>query len=266
MISEASPRARFWIDSLAKAGRAHFTSAEARQALGGTADAVRLSLHRLSKQTLIASPGRGFYVIVPPEYRSLGCLPAEQFIPALMKHLKLPYYAAMLSAAQFYGAAHHAPQEFQVMVARRRRRLVCGSVQVAFFFRPVIASVATRSFNTSRGEIAVSTPEFTAIDLVGYHQHAGGLDNVATILAELVEQLDPVKLVQAAATAPMPWAQRLGYLLERVHATDAAEPLRSYVRDRVHDYTPLLPSGSLEDATRDFNWKLVVNERVEAEV
>jgi hypothetical protein len=64
----------------------------------------------------------------------------------------------------------------------------------------------------------------------------------------------------------MPWAQRLGYLLERVHATDAAEPLRSYVRDRVHDYTPLLPSGSLEDATRDFNWKLVVNERVEAEV
>jgi predicted transcriptional regulator of viral defense system len=171
MISEASPRARFWIDSLAKAGRAHFTSAEARQALGGTADAVRLSLHRLSKQTLIASPGRGFYVIVPPEYRSLGCLPAEQFIPALMKHLKLPYYAAMLSAAQFYGAAHHAPQEFQVMVARRRRRLVCGSVQVAFFFRPVIASVATRSFNTSRGEIAVSTPEFTAIYLVGYHQH-----------------------------------------------------------------------------------------------
>lgn len=66
--------------------------------------------------------------------------------------------------------------------------------------------------------------------------------------------------------APVPWAQRLGFLLERVHAADTAEPLLAYVRDRAHDYTPLLLSGSLEDARRDFNWKLIVNTRVEADI
>jgi len=41
---------------------------------------------------------------------------------------------------------------------------------------------------------------------------------VATVLSELAERLDPKKLVKAAETAPLPWAQRLGYLLERVGA------------------------------------------------
>jgi len=31
-----------------------------------------------------------FTFIVPPEYRSLGCLPVDQFIPALMRCLDLP--------------------------------------------------------------------------------------------------------------------------------------------------------------------------------
>jgi hypothetical protein len=45
----------------------------ARRALNVSADAVKLALNRLSKQGLIAQPARGFYVIIPPEYRSLGC-------------------------------------------------------------------------------------------------------------------------------------------------------------------------------------------------
>jgi len=45
-------------------------------------------------------PYRGFYVIVSPEYRSLGCRPAEQFIPDLMEYLGEVYYAGLLSAAE----------------------------------------------------------------------------------------------------------------------------------------------------------------------
>jgi hypothetical protein len=43
--------------------------------------AARLALNRLARHKLIASPARGSYVILPPEYRSLGCLPADQFSP-----------------------------------------------------------------------------------------------------------------------------------------------------------------------------------------
>ena len=72
---------------------------------------------------------------MPPEYRSLACLPADQFIPALMKRLNLPYYVGLLSAAQFHGAAHPRPQEFQVFLAKNRRSIQCGALRVAFLAR-----------------------------------------------------------------------------------------------------------------------------------
>lgn len=259
------PSARDYIAGLATGGRYHFTSEEAQAALGVSADAAKLALNRLSKQAIIASPARGFYVIVPPEYRSLGSLPADQFIPALMTRLGLAYYAGLLSAAQYHGAAHHRPQEFQVMVAKSRRPIVRGSVRVSFMVRKRLTEVPVTNFNTPRGTIAVSTPEATAVDLVGYHEQAGGLDNVATVLSELGEKIDPDKLLTAAQTAPMPWVQRLGYLLEHVDAAPKARALRPYVQKHAHQSVPLLPAAPQNAAKRDDVWKLRINADVEAE-
>ena len=166
-----------------------------RSALGVSSAASKLALGRLIKQRKVASPARGFYVIVPPEYRSLGCLPADQFIPALMEYRKLRYYAALLSAAQYYGAAHHRPQEFQVAVAGNRRPISCGFVRASFIARRRIIAVPLQRFNTPRGTILVSSPEATAVDLVGYERRAGGLDHVATVLSELAEHLEPERLL-----------------------------------------------------------------------
>ncbi len=103
------PSAVSHVDQLAANGRYCFTTSEMRSALGVSAAATRQALSRLERKREIASPARGFYVILPPEYRRLGCLPADQFVPALMEHLKQEYYAALLSAAQYHGAAHHRP-------------------------------------------------------------------------------------------------------------------------------------------------------------
>jgi hypothetical protein len=89
--------------------------------------------------------------------------------------------------------------------------------------------VPVQSLNTPRGTLLVSTPEATALDLVGYPHQAGGLNQVATVLSELAERIDPIKLAAAAAAAPVPWAQRLGYLFERVEASEKAAPLKEYV-------------------------------------
>jgi len=70
------PSARRYISGLAAGGQYHFTSGEAQAALGVSAAAAKLALNRLAKQKLAASPARGFYVILPPEYGALGCLPA----------------------------------------------------------------------------------------------------------------------------------------------------------------------------------------------
>jgi predicted transcriptional regulator of viral defense system len=132
-----------------------------------------------------------------------------------------------------------------------------------FVTRKRLSDVPTRSFNTPRGGILVSTPEATAIDLAGYPQLAGGLDHVATVLSELVEEMNPELLTAAAVSAPLPWVQRLGYLLQCTDAVDTAKVLKEYVIARVREYTPLLPSASIENAVRAKEWKVLVNTTVE---
>jgi predicted transcriptional regulator of viral defense system len=254
------------IETLASKGRYSFTSEEAREALKVTPDASKLALNRLARQGQIASPARGFYVIVPPEFRSLGCLPAEQFIPDLMKSKGLTYYAGLLTAAQYYGAAHQRPQEFQVFVQKNRRPIRCGKVRVKFIARKNIDDVQVRKFNTSRGELRVSTPEGTAIDLAGYPQHVGGLDQVATILAELADEIDAAALMQAAATAPITWVQRLGYMLELVEAQDKAAGIKEHVGEHAREYTLLIPGADQEAGQRLQDWKLIVNAELEPDI
>jgi hypothetical protein len=133
-----------------------------------------------------------------------------------MAETKTPYYAGLLTAAQYHGAAHHRPQEFQVMLAKARRPIVCGRVRVAFHVRKNISDVPLQHINTPRGTVAVSTPAATAYDLVGYEAKIGGLDAVATILVELAEKLDAETLAALGPTVPLPWVQRLGYLLEHI--------------------------------------------------
>ena len=254
---------RSFVSGLAAQGRYFFASREAQSALEISPAAAKLALNRLARHEMVASPARGSYVIVPPEYRSLGCLPAEQFVPALMRSLGLSYYAGLLSAAQFHGAAHHRPQEFQVFLAKNRRPIRCGRVRVAFVARKRISEVPVQSFNTPRGTILVSTPEATAIDLVGYEKHAGGLDQVATILAELAEKIAPEKLAVVAATAPIPWAQRLGYLLDLVGAGEKASGLKAYVKQHARLAAALLPTAAYKDSRRVDAWNLYINVGVE---
>lgn len=252
-----------YVNDLAASGRYHFISADAQSALGVSPAAAKLALHRLIKQKVVASPARGFYVIVPPEYQAIRCLPADQFIPDLMKRLGMPYYAGLLSAAQYHGAAHHRPQEFQVCLAKSRRPIECGAVRVVFVVRKHIAEVPVQPFNTPRGTILVSTPEATALDLVGYANHVGGLDNAATVLSELGEKIEPEKLVLAAQAAPLPWAQRLGYLLELVGSTEKAVKLKAYVHQHSKHTVPLLSGGRRSRSRRNRDWKLEVNTEIE---
>src|SRR3989440_10791365 len=128
-------KARDYITELATVGRYHFAADEIRKALGVSADAAKLSLYRLAKRGLVASPARGFYIIVPPEYKRPGSLPADQFLPPLMAWRKTSYYAGLLTAAQYHGSAHHRPQAFQGMVEDNQRPIGGGAVRGAVIAR-----------------------------------------------------------------------------------------------------------------------------------
>jgi predicted transcriptional regulator of viral defense system len=182
-----------------------------------------------------------------------------------MDHLGEPYYVALLSAAELYGAAHHRPQSFQVMVKTNRRPIHCGKVQVEFVARKDLGHMPTGERNTPRGVLRAASPETTALELVAYADRCGGLDNVASVLAELAETLDPHKLVAAAALCPIAWAQRLGYLLDVGEHQALADALVPYVQERAHVVAPLVRAEAKTGAERIERWKLAVNATVEAE-
>jgi predicted transcriptional regulator of viral defense system len=252
-----------YLDDLAANGRIHFTIMEAVQALGATPVAVRAAVRRLAAKGRVASPIRGFYVAVPPEYRQLGCLPADQFVPQLMGHLGLVHYAGLLSAASLHGAAHQAPMVFQVVVAQNRSEIRCGRVRVAFVARRNVSEVPIVEQNTLRGILRISSPEATAFDLVGYPDHSGGLSNVATVLSELADKMVASKLIVETQRSPMPWTQRLGYLLERVEANALAAPLAEHVRRHAREYVALRARKPAASAPREPRWRLLLNDVVE---
>lgn len=252
-----------YLDSLRAQGIGAFSSKRFRKDHSLSAAAATLALWRMRRKTHIATPVAGYHVIVPPEYRSLGCLPADQFIDGLMTHLKEPYYVSLLSAAEIHGAAHQRPQVFQVMVRKKRKPIKCGSVQIEFYVRKNVSKVPFVNHKVSTGYVRVSSPEATAIDLVGYMQRAGGLDNVATVLAELNESLNKDNLVKAARLSPVAWAQRLGCLLQMLSLEDKLASLATHVQQHAHRAVGLAPWKSIKGARRAQPWKVAVNERLE---
>ncbi len=265
MTSETKS-ARSFLTHLQAGGRATFTTEELSKGLGRSLVASRAALRRLRAAGEVASPLRGFHTVVPPEYRALGSLPADQFVPDLMAHLGEPYYATLLTAAAFHGASHQVPQLFQVMLARRRRNIQCGSVRVEFLSRSDMAATPLVPRNTNRGVLLVASAAATALEVVGYSGRSGGLDNVATILGELAEEIDEDELRAEIERAPKAWAQRLGYLAEHVGAGDLARVVEQQLHDKETFWVALEPSLETGGMPGDQRWKVAVNTTLEPDL
>jgi predicted transcriptional regulator of viral defense system len=251
-------------DFLLSRGRNTFSLAEARSLLQRSDDAVRKGLERLTRSGQIFSPSRGFYVVIPPEFRSWGTVPASHFIDDLMRALDRRYYVALLSAAELHGAAHQAPQVFQVMVDRHVKDRDFGRTRLRFYTsRHVIGSTVERH-NVPTGQLRLAPRELTAVDLVEHPSASGGIDNVATVLAELTP-LDGHRLASLAARRERSTARRLGWLLALVDADLDLEPLQAVAEPR-HGSATDLRVGAPRLGHVDRAWNVRVNIRVEPDL
>jgi predicted transcriptional regulator of viral defense system len=64
-----------FVQNLAAKGHVSFSFEDVQKLKSSSPIAVKAALRRLQKKGDVAMPYRGFYVIVPPEYRAAGCLP-----------------------------------------------------------------------------------------------------------------------------------------------------------------------------------------------
>ncbi len=253
-----------FLNQLRSQGRWSFSIEEAENALQIDRITTLNALSRLKKNKLIVSPAKGFYLIMTPEYQVLGCLPAEMFVSDLMKYWNQPYYVSFLSAAQFYGAAHQKPQALQVVTLKNRRTIRCGRVTINFISNQYVTLMPTRSFNTLSGTIAVATPEVIALDILSNQRHAAGINNIATILLEIAENLNIEKLAMLVKTHPEAfWIQRLGYLLEVLELQPLSDAVFKIAKGKTFSWIRLSPTASSTELQRNEKWKIIVNVTVE---
>ena len=254
----SSPDMAQWLEQLQSRGRHVFTAAEAAQGTGRSAIATQHALRRQKEQGRIVSPRRGLWVVVPPAYRAVGCPDASWFVDDLMSYLGQPYYVGLLSAAALHGAAHQKPMVFQVVTDRPTRDVRAGMVVLRFYRSVSVERMPSRRVNTETGTMRIATPETTAFDLLRYQAAAGHLNNIATVLIELAEELDGRALAEVAPLVKLPDVQRLGYVLEAIGETELAAPLASWLTGRRPRAVSLQPMEA--DAGQfDSKWKVRVN-------
>ena len=261
-----------YIKHVRSSGHYAFTTEEALSYLSISRNAFNCGMYKLKKKGEIVSPAKNLYVIIPPEYQSMGCIPAEELVPILMKHWNLPYYVCLLSAAQFHGASHQKPQIFQMMINKQIKRLHCGKLRIDFVYKKSIINLPTQVLTVKTGYLTMSTPELTAMDLLSYPRHVGGLNHIATVLSELIEKIDPKLLIKLVnESVEKAWAQRLGYILEHIETMD--EEKQQNVANMLHhalgkslNPVPLAPELLIKGQTRDHRWMIIENTTVESDL
>ena len=260
---------RSYVDDLHASGRYWFSKADAAGALACGPEALRMALVRLGRKGRIVSVSRGFYVIVPQEYLAMGLLPPQLFIDDLMNYAGAEYYVGLLSAAALHGAGHQQPQEFHVMVSEARRPIRVKDLRLRFFVKQEIKSGTQAAIKTDTGNVTVSCPALTALDLVAYQKRIGGLSRVATVLSELCESVAPADLVRESEAYPTrAVVQRLGYLLsDPLGRREQVAGLCSWLQEQpAVSAVPLEPGVPVRGAVRDRAWQVLVNADVESDL
>lgn len=208
---------RHLVDYLLARGRSVITLREFAELTGLKPASAADAAKRLRQSGQIFNPTRGLYVVIPPQYRNWGVVPAADFIDPFMRSVGRNYYVGLLSAAELHGASHQRPQVFQVMVDQPLANRDFGRVHLRFYTQSRLKHLPVQKFNSATGQFLVSTPAITALDVANRPADAGGLGNVATVLAELVEAtaLDAQSILKCAEWYPAASLRRLGWLLER---------------------------------------------------
>lgn len=230
--------------------------------------AIKQALNRLTNKGKVLSIFRGYYLIVPPQYSTRGVLPPTLFLDSLMTYLEREYYLGLLSAAALHGASHQQPQEyfvvteFPVLRPTQKKGLKINYLSI----RQIPQSLLEKQ-KTETGFLTVSNPALTAADLIQYEKRIGGLNRAATVLNELVDEIEPCSFnPDLLEHVHVTTIQRLGYILEDIcHNQVLSEALFKAVEIQGLDlYRIPLKSGiGGKGHTSSNRWNVIVNTDLE---
>ncbi|MCB9074246.1 MAG: type IV toxin-antitoxin system AbiEi family antitoxin [Chitinophagales bacterium] len=260
-----------WVENLQSQGKYAFSLALIQEQLSGfSAIAIKSSLGRLSKKGLVISIHKGYYLIIPPQYKSKGILPPSLYLDAFMKELNRPYYLALLNAAAYHGASHQQPQEFFVITTFPvLRPTYKKGLKVNYISKKELPVNLLETKKTEAGYLKISNPILTATDLIQYEKRIGGINRVATVLNELAEAIKPdVFNRYLLQNTPVTALQRLGYLLEyefKNHILADALFHSLKINEAKLFRIPLKASAGKKGFSSENRWKVIVNTEIETD-
>lgn len=264
-----------YLDTLRMSGKRHFTFQGIIHDLQISENSAKCGLYRLKKANKIITPLKGLYVIVPPEHRPYGSIPAEDLVPIIMKHLNADYYVGLLSAGLFFGATHQKPARFQVISSERiKHSLEFGDVVIELIYKNSLDGLPTKDFVVSTGYLKVATPELITIDLFKYYKRSGGISHIATVLSELTPYIDATKLINLAEKlGEICQIQRLGFMLEKIEVFEdekkkqqIIDKLTTYIKDSDCSYVALVPYIPKTGKPKCEKWKIIENTNFESDL
>lgn len=234
-----------------------------------TEAALKNELARLVKKKEIVNLRAGFYIIIPPRYRSYGKLPVELYIERLFAHLKKPYYLAFYSAATFHGASHQQiQQDYLITKVPNMPDVIKGPIHLKVFAASTWPKKNIVQKKSDAGYFKISSPALTAADLIHYQTKVGGLNRVFTTLEELTETITPNDMQDLLDWYPhVSTIQRLGYLLEQINVGhEGIQHISQYLRQHRHFPVLLSPKkGQKAGSTGNF-WKVDVNVKIQSDL
>ncbi len=262
-----------YIDSLLSRGRSHFSREEGIKALGLSAESFSAAATRLIRKHRLATPRRGFFLILRPEDRIVGAPDPIRWIDPLMKYQKIDYRISLLRAAAFHGSSHQASMVFQVIAPKQLRSIEIGRHRLQFIYQtPQTFEQTNRAewleqIKSDAGFAKVAGVELLLLDAARYFHKAAGINGVAQIVHDVGAAAEPRKLAKAASAYENAAVRRLGYLLDSYGHRRQADALERFV-SKAKSVKRLNPSvrtlATLKHkGARDPRWMLDINQAVE---
>jgi hypothetical protein len=216
---------------------------------------------------------RNFYVYVPNEYALRGFVPPIEYIDSLMRYLGHKYYVGLLSAAALFGSSHYTPQSFMVIAdSNQLRNKNDADVSLRFVSKAKIQDTFLLSRNASYGEIKVSNPLLTALDLIYDESRVGGLERAASVIEGMADEINVSDVNLAIWNSfPIPVIQRFGYIVEQVLGfTELGDAIYNKTHEAgiIFRKSPLSPGAKAKETDGypyEPKWKIIVNTEMEVD-
>ena len=206
------------IEALEAEGRLTFTIEDAMKRLDARRKNTLAILGNLKRAKRIVSLTNGLYALWHPSERRWGIHPLP-LLDDLMKYRNCPYYVGLLSAADYYGAAHHKPQILQVIIPKQMKFRKAQKLGISFHVLNQFPSAGLSLVKTQGERTIFSSPERTALDLFYFESVCGGFKNICLVIRDLIPKMKPEDLEKVTHQYPYSSSiQKLGYMIEHFNS------------------------------------------------